>query len=70
MSNLKKTADRHKQKTVSFRLPEPLMDSFRRLASRNRRTLSGEVRIAIENHLAANGVPTDEEKEKGSKDGR
>jgi predicted DNA-binding protein len=58
----KRTTDRHKQKTVSFRLPEGLMDSFRKLADRNRRTLSGEVRIAIENHLAANGVPTDDEK--------
>jgi hypothetical protein len=56
MPNSKKSSDRHKQKTVSFRLPENLMELFRVLASRNRRTLSGEVRIAIENHLAANGL--------------
>jgi hypothetical protein len=58
----KRNSDRRKQKTVSFRLPEALMDLFRTLADRNRRTLSGEVRIAIENHLAANGVPSGEEK--------
>jgi hypothetical protein len=62
MPKPKRSTDRHKQKTVSFRLPEALMDSFRSLADRNRRTLSGEVRIAIENHLAANGVPNDGEK--------
>lgn len=59
MSPAKKNNDRHKQKTVSFRLPEDLMESFRTLAIRNRRTLSGEVRIAIENHLAANGIAAD-----------
>ncbi len=56
MPSSDKSSDRHKQKTVSFRLPEDLMELFRALASRNRRTLSGEVRIAIEKHLAANGV--------------
>jgi hypothetical protein len=60
MPNSRKNADRHKQKTVSFRLPETLMDAFRDLANRNRRTLSGEVRIAIENHLAASGVRIDD----------
>ena len=57
----KKNSDRHKQKTVSFRLPEALMEYFRALARRNRRTLSGEVRIAIENHLAANGMAADDD---------
>src|SRR5437879_514088 len=52
MPNPKKTSDRHRHKTVSFRLPDSLMELFRSLATRNRRTLSGEVRIAIENHLA------------------
>lgn len=60
MPSPKKIADRHKQKTVSFRLPEGLMECFRELASRNRRTLSGEVRIAIENHLAANGISAED----------
>jgi hypothetical protein len=68
MPKPKRSIDRHKQKTVSFRLPEELMESFRALADRNRRTLSGEVRIAIENHLAANSVPSDTEKPSG--DGR
>ena len=66
----KRNSDRHKQKTVSFRLPESLMELFRTLADRNRRTLSGEVRIAIENHLVANGVPTGEETEKTLVDGK
>jgi predicted DNA-binding protein len=57
----KKTSDRHKQKTVSFRLPEPLMELFRTLAERNRRTLSGEVRVAIEKHLAAHGIKLKED---------
>jgi hypothetical protein len=69
----KKNADRHKQKTVSFRLPEALMECFRALASRNRRTLSGEVRIAIENHLAASGMAADDDapgRESPRSDGR
>jgi hypothetical protein len=51
-----KRTDRHRQKTVSFRLPVPLMEQFRRLAQQNRRTLSGEAEIALENHLSANGL--------------
>jgi hypothetical protein len=62
MAQPKKTSDRHKQKTVSFRLPEHLMEVFRTLAEQNRRTLSGEVRIAIENHLAAHGVKPREDR--------
>jgi hypothetical protein len=49
--------DRHKRKTVSFRLPEKLMKQLRLLAQRNRRTLSGEAEVALENHLNSNGVP-------------
>jgi predicted DNA-binding protein len=46
------SADRHLRKTVSFRLPVQLMARLRRLAGSNRRTLSGEVQVALENHLA------------------
>ncbi len=56
MSPSKKGSDRHRQKTVSFRLPEPLMVQLRLLAKRNRRTLSGEAQIAFESHLTANGL--------------
>jgi hypothetical protein len=56
MPTKKKNSDRHRHKTVSFRLPEGLMELFRSLAARNRRTLSGEVQVAIESHLAAHGV--------------
>ena len=41
--------------TVSFRLPKQLMEKVRRLAKKNRRTLSGEVQLAIEQHLQVNG---------------
>jgi predicted DNA-binding protein len=56
MTRPRKQPDRHRQKTVSFRLPEELMAELRHLAERNRRTLSGEARVAFETHLAANGV--------------
>jgi TraY domain-containing protein len=56
MTRPRKQPDRHRQKTVSFRLPEELMGQLRRLAERNRRTLSGEARVAFETHLAANGL--------------
>jgi len=56
MPKSKNSLDRHKQKTVSFRLPEPLTAQLRLLAGRNRRTLSGEAQIALEQHLAAQGL--------------
>ena len=46
-----------RQKTVSFRLPEDLMEQMRALAKENRRTLSGEVQIAIEKHLRPAAPP-------------
>lgn len=55
MSSLKKKSNHHKQKTVSFRLPDELMAQIRELAKKNRRTLSGEVQIALELHLQTNG---------------
>jgi predicted DNA-binding protein len=56
MKRPKNASDRHKQKTVSFRLPQPLTARLRALAKRNRRTLSGEAQLALEIHLAANGL--------------
>jgi predicted transcriptional regulator len=58
MAGARKTPNRHKHKTVSFRLPDQVMRQLRRLAKRNRRTLSGEAQIAFENHLAASGRST------------
>jgi predicted DNA-binding protein len=55
----RKKTDRHRHKTVSFRLAEELMHQLRLLAEQNRRTLSGEVRLALENHLANNAVAMD-----------
>ncbi len=51
MAASKKKSNHHQQKTVSFRLPEDLMEKLRELAKTNRRTLSGELQIAIEEHL-------------------
>lgn len=56
MARAKKNSDRHKQKTVSFRLPEALMAQFRLLAEQNRRTLSGEAQLALEKHLTDHGL--------------
>ncbi len=49
-----------RQKTVSFRLPQALMEQMRSLARQNRRTLSGEVHLAIEKHLETNGIEPNE----------
>lgn len=45
------------QKTVSFRLPDTLMEELRELAKKNRRTLSGELQMAIEEHLRRQANP-------------
>ena len=58
MPRPRKTTDRHQQKTVSFRLPDPLVDQLRALAKKNRRTLSGEAQVAFESHLHRNGLLT------------
>jgi len=58
MAGAGRNPNRHKHKTVSFRLPDQVMTQLRKLARRNRRTLSGEAQIAFENHLAANGRRT------------
>jgi hypothetical protein len=55
MARTKKSPQPARQKTVSFRLPEDLMQEMRRLAKDNRRTLSGEVQLAMEKHLHADG---------------
>ncbi|HZZ80515.1 MAG TPA: ribbon-helix-helix protein, CopG family [Gemmataceae bacterium] len=47
----------NQQKTVSFRLPDSLMGQLRELAKKNRRTLSGELQIAIEEHLKRQVAP-------------
>jgi predicted transcriptional regulator len=55
MARPKKTPHAPRRKTVSFRLPDELMAQMRLLARKNRRTLSGEVQIALERHLQASG---------------
>jgi hypothetical protein len=58
MSPRKKNSDGQKRKTVSFRLPNHLVALVRALAVQNRRTLSGEVHVALERHLTAHGYKT------------
>lgn len=48
--------DRHVNPILGIRLPDDLMVAFRQLAGDNRRTLTAEVAIALENHLKANGL--------------
>jgi hypothetical protein len=55
MGKSKKPPKRPRQKTVSFRLPDDLVEQMRVLAEQNRRTLSGEVQMAFEKHLSSNG---------------
>lgn len=57
MAAPKNKSNNHQQKTVSFRLPEELMTQLRELAKKNRRTLSGELQIAIEEHLRRTSFP-------------
>lgn len=39
-----------------FRISDALHEQFRELARRNKRPMSWEIRIALENHLSANGM--------------
>ncbi len=43
--------DRHKKKTVSWRLPQDILDQLAELSDRTRRTQTMEVVIALEKHL-------------------
>jgi predicted transcriptional regulator len=60
LSMTKKTpgrpGDRHMKKTYAMRLDEQLMEQVKLLAERNRRTSTMEVTIAIEKHLAEEGM--------------
>jgi hypothetical protein len=47
----KKRPDRHRRKTVTFRIPADLMEALRESARRNRRTLWREAGLAIETYL-------------------
>jgi predicted DNA-binding protein len=64
MKPIKKNEDCSRPKTVSFRLPESLMEELRILAKLNRRTLSGEVQIALETHLHNHESSSDEKPSK------
>jgi hypothetical protein len=48
--------DRHRKKTYAMRLSELLMGQMRSLSDRNRRTVTMEVTIALEEYLAKNGL--------------
>jgi predicted DNA-binding protein len=52
MSGRESKPDRHRRKTVTFRLPVKLMKAMRTLAKRRGHTLACEAGLAIEAHLA------------------
>lgn len=43
------------RRSRTYRLPVPLMEALERLADKNRRPVTTELEIAIEEHLRANG---------------
>lgn len=43
--------DRHKTKSLGVRLDEAVIEQFRELAKKNRRTLTAELLLALERHL-------------------
>jgi hypothetical protein len=47
--------DRHRQKTVTIRVPLKVLDALRGLAKRNGHTLLGEAGLAIKAHLKGAG---------------
>jgi hypothetical protein len=67
MARPPRQTDRHQQKTVSFRLPDGLVEQLRVLARTNRRTLSGEAQVAFENHLQRNGLWSPEGARRGKR---
>jgi predicted transcriptional regulator len=54
-----------KRRGVSYRLPEDLLDQLDKLTEKTRRTATAELEIALEAHLAAEGLwpPTEEKKQ-------
>jgi predicted transcriptional regulator len=49
------------EKTFNFGLDEQLYNKMQELASKQERTMAGEMRLAIREHLAANGIEIIEE---------
>jgi hypothetical protein len=48
--------DRHTRPRVAFHMPADLAAALRTLAGRTKRTLTAEILVALEEHLAKNGV--------------
>ena len=48
--------DRHTTRMLAIRFPDHLSDAMRELAKKNYRTLTAEMRIAVERHLEAAGM--------------
>lgn len=51
-----KSADQHTQKLLGVRLPDELTNAMRALAANNYRSLTSEIRLALERHLEAAGM--------------
>lgn len=60
--------DRHTLPRVVFHGPDDLIESFKELASRNRRTITAEILIAMEEHMRASGLwpPKPKEEDEGA----
>lgn len=51
-----KSEDRHKFRPLGLRFSRQLIEAMRDLAEKNRRPLTTEITIALENHLTAAGL--------------
>jgi hypothetical protein len=56
MSGRQPETDRHRNKTVTLRMPGKVMDALRKLAKRSGHTLTREASLAIEAHLQRSKV--------------
>lgn len=50
------TKDQHTQKLLGVRLPDDLTNAMRALAVKNYRSLTSEIRLALERYLEAAGL--------------
>jgi predicted transcriptional regulator len=52
MAKKKPRTDRHLKRIATFRLSDEILEALKKLAEENRRTMTTELTIALENHLA------------------
>jgi Arc-like DNA binding domain len=54
-SQANRKKDRHTKPRLAFHLPVELLDAFKAMASKNRRSITSELILAMESALKANG---------------